>query len=127
MLPDIRLKRVYDSPSSEDGMRVFTDRLWPRGIRKADLKMDLWLKGVAPSSALRRWFGHDPAHWDEFQVKYRQELALYDPDVRQLIDLVQKERVTLLYAARDPVYNHPRVLVAFLKETIASGKDHSGV
>ena len=74
-VPDIRIKRVYAEQEPDDGIRILVDRLWPRGLHKSDVKMDLWLKDVAPSPELRHWFGHDPAHWDVFQARYRQELS----------------------------------------------------
>lgn len=113
-MPEIRIKRVYDAAAPDDGVRVLVDRLWPRGLHKSDVKMDLWLKDVAPSTELRRWFGHDPAHWNEFQTRYRQELSHGNADVSQLMTLTKDNRVTLLYAAHDVLHNHALVLQAFL-------------
>ncbi|MDE7548781.1 DUF488 domain-containing protein [Acetobacter fabarum] len=113
-VPDVRLKRVYDAFAPDDGLRVLVDRLWPRGLRKADVKMDLWLKDVAPSPHLRQWFGHDPAHWSEFRLQYRHELSNGNAEIARLVELAHKSRITLLYAAHDPLYNHALVLRDFL-------------
>ncbi|NHN93833.1 DUF488 domain-containing protein [Acetobacter sicerae] len=119
---DVKLKRVYDAPAPDDGLRVLVDRLWPRGLHKSDVKMDLWLKDVAPSPDLRHWFGHDPAHWDEFRLRYRQELSNGNAEIARLAELARKGRVTLLYAAHDPLHNHALVLRDFLGDaaTVAS-------
>lgn len=114
-VPEIGLKRVYDAPEHGDGVRVLVDRLWPRGMRKEDLKMDLWLKDVAPSPDLRHWFGHDPGRWAEFQIRYRQELNAGNPEIARLMALAGKEKVTLLYAAHDLAHNHALVLRDFLR------------
>lgn len=112
--PDVRLKRVYDASAPSDGLRVLVDRLWPRGLHKADVKMDLWLKDVAPSPDLRHWFRHDPAHWDEFRLRYRHELSNGNAEIARLVGLAEKSRITLLYAAHDPLHNHALVLRDFL-------------
>lgn len=117
-MSDIRIKRVYDPPTPDDGIRVLVDRLWPRGLRKSDVHMDYWLKEVAPSPELRRWFSHDPAHWAEFQISYRQELSQGCSELSQLSALAGKERLTLLYAAHNPHCNHALVLQDFLRETV---------
>jgi len=108
--PDICLKRAYDPPSEEDGVRILVDRLWPRGLRKADAAIDQWAKEIAPSSELRRWFGHEPSRWSEFRRRYRRELA----DKTELIDEIRAtaraRRVTLVYAARDTQHNEAVVL-----------------
>ena len=116
-LSEIGLKRAYDAAEPGDGVRVLVDRLWPRGVRKNDLKMDLWLKDVAPSPDLRHWFGHDPARWTEFQIRYRQELNVGNPEVAKLVELAAREKVTLLYAAHDLTHNHALVLRDFLRRT----------
>ncbi|GBQ23627.1 DUF488 domain-containing protein [Gluconacetobacter sacchari] len=114
-LSEIGLKRVYDAPEPDDGARVLVDRLWPRGMRKDALKMDLWLKDVAPSPDLRHWFGHDPDRWAEFRTRYRQELEAGNPDIARLVALAAGEKVTLLYAAHDEAHNHALVLRDFLR------------
>ena len=113
---DVRIKRVYDLPSEIDGVRVLVDRLWPRGLHKSDVKMDYWLKNAAPSSDLRHWFDHDPAHWDEFKLRYRDELSEGNSDIKKLENLMKQGRITLLYAAHDPLHNHALVLQKFLDE-----------
>lgn len=113
---DIRIKRVYDAPARDDGARVLVDRLWPRGIKKSDMALAAWLKDVAPTTALRKWFGHDPARWTEFQRRYRAELEKNAADVAELLALARKGRVTLLYSARDAEHNQAVVLAEFLDE-----------
>jgi uncharacterized protein YeaO (DUF488 family) len=108
--PDFRLKRAYDPPSPEDGRRVLVDRLWPRGLRKADAAIDRWLKDIAPSVELRRWFGHDPSRWDEFQRRYRSELSGHVALLDELRAQARDVPVTLIYAARDDRHNHAVVL-----------------
>lgn len=106
----VRLKRAYEAPAPDDGTRVLVDRLWPRGVRKDQAALDLWLKDLAPSTALRRWFGHDPARWDEFQLRYRKEIAQHPVQLDQLRDLARKGVVTLVYSAHDEVHNDAVVL-----------------
>lgn len=103
------LKRAYAEPDPDDGFRVLVDRLWPRGLRKADAKIDLWLREIAPTPALRRWFGHQPARWEVFQERYRAELAV-NPAVETLRGL-DAAHVTLIYAAKDEAHNHALVLI----------------
>jgi uncharacterized protein YeaO (DUF488 family) len=106
----IKLKRVYDQPSPEDGLRVLVDRLWPRGLSRPAAAADLWLKDAAPSVALRRWFGHDPRRWGAFRRKYRAELAR-QPDILHLLDdLRRRSPVTLLFGAHDQARNNAVVL-----------------
>jgi uncharacterized protein YeaO (DUF488 family) len=111
----IQLKRVYEEPSQEDGMRILVDRLWPRGLTKACAAVDLWLKEVAPSTELRKWFSHDPAKWKQFQVRYRKELR-ENKDVVDLLKEKSKEQpVTLVYGARDEEHNEAIVLKKVLE------------
>ena len=107
---NIRLKRAYNSAGSGDGTRVLIDRLWPRGVRKADAAIDVWAKDIAPSTALRRWFGHDPARWHEFRRRYSEEIHRRRDRLDELRTLAQKGRVTLVFAARDEVHNDAVVL-----------------
>jgi uncharacterized protein YeaO (DUF488 family) len=107
---DIRLKRAYEPPSAEDGVRVLVDRLWPRGVRKSEAAIDRWLKEIAPSTELRRWFGHDPSRWSEFRRRYRSELSGHAELVNELRALARKKPVTLIYAARDERHNEAVVL-----------------
>lgn len=104
------IKRVYDTPAKSDGYRVLVDRLWPRGVSKERAKLDLWLKEIAPSTELRKWFGHDPKKWPEFQKRYRAELRANKEVVTQLKKLATKRRVTLLFGARDVDHNEAAVL-----------------
>lgn len=111
----ISIKRAYESPDPVDGTRVLVDRLWPRGVAKEKAKIDLWLKDVAPSTALRKWFGHDPEKWSEFQRKYRDELQ-GNPALAQLRELARSGTLTLIYAAKDQDHNDAVVLRDLLQE-----------
>ena len=111
----IRTKRVYLPPEPGDGTRVRVDRLWPRGLKKTDARIDLWLPEVAPSPELRRWYGHDPARWAEFQRRYHAELDAHPEPVEKLRALARKGPLTLLFAARDPERNNPVALKAYLE------------
>lgn len=109
----LRLKRVYDPPCSTDGMRVLVDRLWPRGLKKEDAAIHVWLKEVSPSTELRKWFRHDRGRFPEFRIAYELELASdasHVQAVTQIIEWCQHQPVTLLYAAKDSVCNHGIVL-----------------
>lgn len=109
----VSLKRVYESPEPSDGRRVLVDRIWPRGMTKAGAKIDLWLKDVAPSTGLRKWFGHDPVKWGEFQKRYRAELE-GSPALAELRKLARKSKVTLVYAAKDEKHNNAVALGSFI-------------
>jgi len=111
---NIQLKRIYEAGSKEDGYRILVDRLWPRGFTKEKAALDLWLKEIAPSNELRKWFGHDPDKWKEFQKKYRQELKQNKEAVEILKDYIQKGNVTLLYAAKDEEHNEAQVIKDFI-------------
>jgi uncharacterized protein YeaO (DUF488 family) len=115
----IALRRVYETPQPGDGLRILVDRLWPRGLRKSDSAVNLWLREIAPSHELRRWFGHDPARWTEFRARYRDELARQPERLRELMEHCRRRPVTLLYAARDDTYNHAVVLREVLLEELA--------
>ena len=110
---EVMLKRIYEPPSSADGKRILVDRLWPRGLSKDKAKIDHWLKEVAPTTALRQWFGHDPGKWAEFQKRYRAELKS-NPAMDELRALSAQGSVTLLYAARDQAHNEAVVLQKIL-------------
>ncbi len=110
----IRIKRIYDPPAPDDGRRVLVDRLWPRGIAKDEARLDEWLKELAPSDELRKWFGHDPAKWDEFRARYRTELKSRPELLVQLRAAANKGTVTLLYAAKDTEHNNAVVLKELL-------------
>lgn len=108
------LKRVYASPAAEDGTRILVDRLWPRGVSKTRAALDCWMKAVAPSTELRKWFGHDPGRWEEFCAKYREELSHNSEAIETLHALATKGTVTLLFGARDEAHNEAVVLRSFL-------------
>lgn len=116
----IRLKRTRDAPEPADGIRVLVDRVWPRGIRKTDLKHDHWLKEVAPSTELRKWFRHDPDRWPEFRERYRRELADKPEAVGPLMEMCRAGPVTLLFSARDRDRNQAVVLREYLLERLES-------
>jgi uncharacterized protein YeaO (DUF488 family) len=111
---NIKLKRAYDRPSPDDGIRILVDRLWPRGVKKINAAIDQWMKEIAPSTELRHWFGHDPARWDEFRRRYAQELKRHPKEAEQLRSLAKHDVVTLIYAARDQEHNEAVVLRDFL-------------
>jgi uncharacterized protein YeaO (DUF488 family) len=108
--PEVRIKRAYEAPASGDGTRVLVDRLWPRGVSKAEAGITQWMKDVAPSSELRKWFGHDPGRWEEFRRRYRTELAGKKALVAELRELARKGPLTLVYSARDQAHNQAVVL-----------------
>lgn len=110
----IQLKRAYDPPEEKDGARFLVDRLWPRGIKKEDLHLSGWLKEIAPSNALRKWFGHDPDQWEEFQRRYLSELEGKTEALQTLQQALRKGPVTLVYAAKDTERNNAVVLKEFL-------------
>lgn len=122
----IRVKRVYEPPDPQDGCRVLVDRLWPRGLRKEGLKCDVWLRELAPSDTLRKWFGHDPAKWEEFQRRYAAELLAHPENLTALLDLARRGPVTLLFSARDSVHNQAVALrEIFLEWAAKHGGDVS--
>jgi uncharacterized protein YeaO (DUF488 family) len=103
--PSILLKRAYEPPTPQDGPRFLVERLWPRGVRKADLRLAGWLKQVAPTPELRRWFGHDPRKWSEFKRRYLDELRANEDALGPLRDASRRGPVTLVYGARDTEHN----------------------
>jgi uncharacterized protein YeaO (DUF488 family) len=110
----IKIKRAYDPPDEHDGTRILVDRLWPRGLTKEKAGIDLWLKDVAPSNELRKWFAHDPAKWTEFQHRYRDELRHSSQPLSALKQAAAKGPVTLIYAARDEQHNEAVILQKLL-------------
>lgn len=106
----MKIKRVYEEPNKEDGMRILVDRLWPRGLTKTKAKVDLWLKDIAPSTELRKWFGHDSEKWKEFTKRYLKELKTKKESVSILKEHISNGTVTLLYGAKDEVNNEAIVL-----------------
>jgi uncharacterized protein YeaO (DUF488 family) len=111
----IRIKRIYDPPDHEDGARLLVERLWPRGIKKTDLRMDAWLKDVAPSTELRQWFGHDQARWPQFRRRYFAELARHPEVWKPICEAARRDNVTLLYSARDEKHNNALALKDYLR------------
>ena len=117
----VTMKRIYDGAAATDGYRVLVERLWPRGVSKEAAHLDAWEKGIAPSDELRRWYGHDPTKWEEFQTRYEQELT--DPAAQKILDdLAERARhgtVTLVYAAREGEISNAAVLQRLLAERAA--------
>jgi uncharacterized protein YeaO (DUF488 family) len=112
----IKIKRVYEKPANDDGWRVLVDRLWPRGMKKEAARVDVWMRDVAPSDALRKWFGHEPEKWSEFQKRYRSELAKKKDMVADLKKMEMEQRIlTLLFGAKDEDHNQAVVLANMLK------------
>lgn len=112
----IKVKRVYEPPARGDGKRFLIDRLWPRGLKKEQAQLDAWLKEVAPSDTLRKWFGHDPAKWQEFQRRYFKELEVKPEAWRPLREAARRGNVTLLFGASDEKHNNAVALKAFLEK-----------
>jgi uncharacterized protein YeaO (DUF488 family) len=115
----IWLRRVYDKPTRNDGYRVLVDRIWPRGISKEDAKINAWLKEAAPSSSLRKWFGHSPQKWQEFKDRYFKELESRPQAIQELLHKARKGRVTLVYAAKDERFNNAVALKAYLQSALS--------
>lgn len=106
----INIKRVYEQPDKKDGIRILVDRLWPRGLTKEKARVDLWLKDIAPSTDLRKWFAHDPGKWKEFSKRYQQELKENTGQVVLLKEQIKRGKITLVYAAKDEEHNDALVL-----------------
>jgi uncharacterized protein YeaO (DUF488 family) len=115
----LQLKRAYEPKSPADGRRILVDRLWPRGLSKARVGIDEWLKELAPSTELRQWFGHEPAKWAEFQRRYKRELRGHADLIDKLARLAQRRRVTLVFGARDETHNDAVVLAAVIRRRMA--------
>jgi uncharacterized protein YeaO (DUF488 family) len=116
------LKRAYEEPEDSDGFRVLVDRLWPRGRKKADLRLDMWAKDVSPSTELRKWFGHDPERWSEFCKRYASELKAPEKQtaIARIVNAAKKySRITLVYGAKDVEHNEAVVLLPLLKRAAA--------
>jgi uncharacterized protein YeaO (DUF488 family) len=119
-LKKIHIKRIYEPPAASDGTRILVDRLWPRGVAREEARIDAWIKDVAPSDALRRWYSHDPAKWPEFRARYIAELK-HNPAVVELQYVAAKSKtVTLLFAAKDNMRNNAKVLQEFLRGDAAA-------
>ncbi len=123
----INLERAYDSKSSTGTARFLVERLWPRGVKKTSLKIESWLKDVAPSTELRKWFSHDPAKWDEFRRRYFDELKA-NPDAWQpILQAARRGTVTLIYSSHDQEHNNAVALKEFLQEHLRSKTSHSKI
>ena len=112
----IEIKRIYDTPSNDDGYRILVDRIWPRGVSKEDAKLDEWNKDIAPTSELRKWFDHDPKKFEEFNEKYRKELEDKKDDLNDICEKAKSQTVTLLYGAKDTEHNQAVVLQKVLSK-----------
>ncbi len=112
----IIIKRAYQTPLAEDGYRVLVDRLWPRGLKKEALALQEWNKQVAPSTVLRKWFGHDPTRFELFSQRYQEELAQHQAELKRLNGLRYQQTLCLVYAAKDEVHNHAQVLKQVLEQ-----------
>ena len=106
----VKIKRIYDPASPEDGKRIYVDRLWPRGMRKEEVKIDEWLKEISPSDTLRKWFGHDPSKYEEFKKRYVKELEKHSESLERIRKEAKKATVTLLFSAKDVEHNNATVL-----------------
>jgi uncharacterized protein YeaO (DUF488 family) len=111
---DIIVKRVYDQSESQDGFRILVDRLWPRGLSKEEAKVDLWLKPVAPSNELRKWYNHEPEKWLEFKQRYFAELSSNSDVVNELLSYLKRGKVVLLYSSKEPDYNNAVALKEYI-------------
>ena len=110
----IKLKRVYEEPSEDDGIRILVERLWPRGLSKEKAKVDLWLKDAAPSTELRKWFNHDPQKWEEFKNLYHSELDKNPEVLKPILDLRDKQILTFVFASKEERFNNARALLEYI-------------
>ncbi len=117
----IQLKRAYERATPQDGTRFLVERLWPRGVKKISLPLDAWIKDVAPSASLRRWFGHDPKKWDEFRRRYFQELERHAGVWETIVKAAQNGVVTLIYSSHDTVHNNAVALKEYLESRMRRG------
>ena len=115
----LEIKRVYTEPAKEDGQRILVDRLWPRGISKEKAQIDLWLKDIAPSNELRKWFAHEPSKWKEFKEKYFKELKSNPDVVKTLSEQLNKNKVTLVFSAKEERFNNAVALKEFIETYIS--------
>ena len=111
----IKTKRTYDKSQADDGFRILVDRIWPRGLKKTEFKMDLWQKDIAPSASLRKWFKHDESKWNEFKNRYYQELQNEGESIRLLLEKAEKDAITLLYSSKEDKYNNAIALKEYLE------------
>jgi len=118
----IAVKRVYDPPAAGDGLRVLVDRLWPRGVRKEDARIGYWAKDLAPSTELRKWYGHDPGKWPEFRKRYRKELDENPEAVAELMARLSRAGVTLVFGSKETEWNNAAVLKEYLEERLGGSR-----
>jgi uncharacterized protein YeaO (DUF488 family) len=118
----IKTKRTYDKPQAEDGFRILVDRIWPRGLKKTDVRMDLWQKDITPSSLLRKWFKHDESKLNEFKIRYYQELQNKGESIRLLLEKAEKDTITLLYSSKEDKYNNAIALKEYLEAKLKHNK-----
>jgi uncharacterized protein YeaO (DUF488 family) len=114
----IQLKRAYEKPQKSDGFRVLIDRIWPRGVRKEDLKLDQWLRTLAPSTELRQWFGHDPAKWDQFRQRYWRELDAHPDEIKLLREKMRAGPLTIVFGSREARCNNATALKEYLEHSL---------
>jgi uncharacterized protein YeaO (DUF488 family) len=112
----IKIKRIYDAPTPEDGFRILVDRLWPRGLSKEKAKVDLWLKEIAPSNELRKWYSHDPRKWTEFKKKYFRDLDMKRELINQIVQKMKERDVTLLYSSKEEKLNNAVALKEYIEK-----------
>lgn len=115
---DITVKRVYEPPAEDDGVRILVDRLWPRGMSKERARCDLWMKDVSPSHELRRWYQHDPERWPEFRRRYREELGEAEEALNTLAEMARHDKVTLLFSSKETEYNNAEALRLLLLDML---------
>jgi len=115
MNTQFKMKRIYEEPSASDGYRILIDRFWPRGVKKEEARLDEWLKEIAPSDSLRRWFDHKKERFEEFTKLYEQELAEKKKDLEHILEIAEAKDITFVYASRETEINHARVLINYLK------------
>jgi uncharacterized protein YeaO (DUF488 family) len=123
----IKIERIYDNPKGNDGFRILVDRLWPRGLSKDKVRIDLWQKDVAPSNSLRKWFGHDEKKWDDFKRRYFKELDKNIDSVRTILCKARQGSITLLYGAKEERFNNAVALKEYLEERNNTRKDSQQV
>jgi len=121
----IQVKRAYEHANKDDGQRILVERLWPRGVKKEDAQLDRWIKDIAPSTALRQWFQHDPAKWGEFRRRYFRELEQHEDVWQPLLALARRSRLTLVYSAHDTEHNNAVALEEFLRAKMRLKKTSS--
>ena len=123
--PHVKLKRAYDTAARSDGRRILVDRLWPRGVARAELRIADWIKDAAPSAGLRKWFGHEPARWPEFKRRYFQELDRHPETLAPLVEQSRAGTVTLVFAAKDVEHNNAVALREYLERRMPRVKPHA--